>query len=143
MIYRPKDYWGGTKLTVTTPDQTITANVGRKTTFQISDGTKQMRVFQDDKLVKMFPVGLGAPETPSSAGKMVIMTRDPSALWVYSADYELEVGYAERLTVDGECVHATPWSVADQGTPTSATGVRTCPLKTRNGCTTTRRSAIQ
>lgn len=116
VIYRPKDYWRpGTKLTITTPDQTVAATIGRKTTFQISDASKQMQVFQDDKLVKTFPVSLGASETPSSAGNMVIMTREPSAVWVYSADYQLNVSYAERLTVDGEYIHAAPWSVAEQG----------------------------
>ena len=116
VIYRPKDYWRpGTKLTITTPDQTVAATIGRKTTFQISDATKRMQVFQDDKLVKTFPVSLGAPETPSSAGNMVIMTREPSAVWVYSANYQLNVSYAERLTVDGEYIHAAPWSVAEQG----------------------------
>ncbi len=116
VIYRPKDYWRpGTKLTITTPDQTVTATIGRKTTFQISDATKQMQVFQDDKLVKTFPVSLGAPDTPSSSGNMVIMTREPTALWVYSADDQLQVSDAERLTADGEYIHAAPWSVADQG----------------------------
>jgi lipoprotein-anchoring transpeptidase ErfK/SrfK len=116
VIYRPKDYWRpGTKLTITTPDQTVAATIGRKTTFQISDVTKQMQVLKDDKLVETFPVSLGAPETPSSSGNMLIMTREPSALWVYSADDQLQVSDAERLTTDGEYIHAAPWSVADQG----------------------------
>jgi lipoprotein-anchoring transpeptidase ErfK/SrfK len=129
VIYRPKDFWrSGTRLTVSTAlnglpvagsyldaDRRATATIGRKMTFQISDPTKQMQVFQNDKLVKTFPVSLGAPDTPSSTGHMVIMTREADALWVYSADDQLDVKYAERLTGDGEYIHAAPWSVDDQG----------------------------
>lgn len=129
VIYRPKDLWQtGTRLTVSTKlgglpvdgsnidaDRSVSATIGRKTIFQISDATKQMRVFQNDKVVKTFPVSLGAPDTPSSTGHMVIMTREAEALWVYSADDQLNVKYAERLTADGEYIHAAPWSVGDQG----------------------------
>jgi lipoprotein-anchoring transpeptidase ErfK/SrfK len=129
VVYRPKNYWQpGTKLAVGTKlkglqvagryvdaDRSVAATIGRKMTFRTTDATKRMQVFQNDKLVKTFPVSLGAPETPSSAGNMVIMTRERSALWVYSADDQLEVSYAERLTEDGEYIHAAPWSVDDQG----------------------------
>jgi lipoprotein-anchoring transpeptidase ErfK/SrfK len=129
VIYRPKAFWRpGTKLAVSTAlgglrvaggfldsDRHASATIGRKMTFQISDPTKQMQVFQNDKLVKTFPVSLGAPDTPSSTGHMVIMTRQAEALWVYSADDQLDVKYAERLTGDGEYIHAAPWSVDDQG----------------------------
>ncbi|WP_239134318.1 L,D-transpeptidase [Rugosimonospora africana] len=129
VIYRPKSYWQpGTRLAVSTKlggmpvagryldsDHTAAATIGRKMTFRTTDATKRMQVFQNDKLVKTFPVSLGAPETPSSAGNMVIMTRERSVLWVYSDDDQLEVSYAEQLTGDGEYIHAAPWSVADQG----------------------------
>lgn len=129
VIYRPKSYWRpGTTLAVSTKlgglpvagryldaDRRVAATIGRKMTFRTVDATKRMQVFQNDKLVKTFPVSLGAPETPSSTGNMVIMTRERSAVWVYSADDQLEVSYAERLTGDGEYIHAAPWSVADQG----------------------------
>jgi lipoprotein-anchoring transpeptidase ErfK/SrfK len=129
VIYRPKDLWRtGTTVTVSTAlggvpvaggyvdtNRRVTARIGRKMTFQISDATKQMRVFQNDKLVKTFPVSLGAQDTPSSSGNMVVMTREAETLWVYSADDQLDVKYAERLTADGEYIHAAPWSVADQG----------------------------
>jgi lipoprotein-anchoring transpeptidase ErfK/SrfK len=116
VIYRPQDFWRpGTKLTVNAADGHASATIGRKTTFQTSDATKQMQVFQNDKLVKTFPVSLGSPDTPSSTGHMVIMTREAEALWVYSADDQLDVKFAERLTGDGEYIHAAPWSVDDQG----------------------------
>jgi lipoprotein-anchoring transpeptidase ErfK/SrfK len=129
VLYRPKNYWQpGTKLTVKATlgglpvsgqhldtNRSAAVTIGRKTMFRTADATKQMQVFQDGKLVKTFPVSLGAADTPSSTGSMVIMTRERSALWVYGPDDQLEVNYAERLTGDGEYIHAAPWSVADQG----------------------------
>ncbi|HEY2675088.1 MAG TPA: Ig-like domain-containing protein [Rugosimonospora sp.] len=129
VLYRPKNYWQpGTKLAVKATlgglpvagqyldtDRSAAVTIGRNTTFRTTDATKQMQVFQNGKLVKTFPVSLGAPDTPSSTGNMVVMTRERSALWVYSPDDQLEVNYAERLTADGEYIHAAPWSVADQG----------------------------
>jgi lipoprotein-anchoring transpeptidase ErfK/SrfK len=129
VIYRPKDTWRpGTKLTVSTSlsslpvagssfgaDRSVAATIGKKTSFKITNGTKQMQVFQDDKLVKTFPVSLGAPETPTSSGNMVIMSREPRALWVFGPNEQLDIKHAERLTGGGEYIHGAPWSVADQG----------------------------
>ncbi|MEV4757032.1 L,D-transpeptidase [Micromonospora sp. NPDC049559] len=130
VIYRPRDHWRpGTRLTVRSEiggvaapggrhfdtDRTITATIGRRTTFKITNATKQMQVFRDDKLVKTFPVSLGAPQTPTSSGNMLIMSRESRAFWVYSDRDSLDVRYAERLTADGEYIHAAPWSVDDQG----------------------------
>jgi lipoprotein-anchoring transpeptidase ErfK/SrfK len=129
VIYRPKDHWKpGTKLTVSTKlgglpvaggqldtDRNVAATIGNKTTFQITNASKQMQVFQNDKLVKTLPVSLGKPETPTSSGNMVIMSREPQALWVYGPGDQIDVRHAERLTGDGEYIHGAPWSVADQG----------------------------
>jgi lipoprotein-anchoring transpeptidase ErfK/SrfK len=130
VLYRPKDYWRpGTKLTVHTAlgglsvggrryldtDRGVAATIADKLVLRISNTTKQMQVLRNDQLVKTFPVSLGKPTTPSSSGNMVIMTREASAVWVYSDQDRLNVNYAERLTGDGEYIHAAPWSVADQG----------------------------
>jgi lipoprotein-anchoring transpeptidase ErfK/SrfK len=129
IIYRPKDYWRpGSKLTVNAAlgglavggsrfdaDRNATATIGKKTTLQITNSTKQMQVFQNDKLVKTYPVSLGAPETPTSSGNMLIMSREPRALWTYGPNETLDIRHAERLTGDGEYIHGAPWSVADQG----------------------------
>nr|WP_281181014.1 L,D-transpeptidase [Micromonospora rhizosphaerae] len=128
VIYRPRNHWRpGTKLTVTAgsggvpaagsveTSRSVTATIGQRTEFKISNDTKQMKVFQNDKLVKKFPVSLGKPLTPSSSGNMVIMSREARALWVYGPNEQLDVRHAERLTGDGEYIHGAPWSVADQG----------------------------
>jgi lipoprotein-anchoring transpeptidase ErfK/SrfK len=129
VIFRPQSHWQpGTKLTVKAAlgglpvagehldtDRSVAATIGQKTGFQISSATKQMQVFQNDKLVKTVPISLGAPTTPTSSGNMVIMSKEPSALWVYGPNEQYDVKHAERLTGDGEYIHGAPWSVADQG----------------------------
>jgi lipoprotein-anchoring transpeptidase ErfK/SrfK len=127
--YRPKDYWQtGTKLTVRAAlgglpvgnrfldtDRGGTATIGAKQTMEISNADKQLRVYQNDKLVKTFPVSLGAARTPSSSGNLVIMTRDYQTLFDVPGEYRVTVFYAERITWDGQYIHAAPWSVGDQG----------------------------
>jgi lipoprotein-anchoring transpeptidase ErfK/SrfK len=129
VIYRPRQYWrAGTRLTVHTAlgghsvdgqsvgtGHTVTARIGGKQTIRIDHDTKQLQVFQNDRLVKTYPASLGKPETPSSTGRMVVMERLRATDWVYSATDTLHVEYAERLTADGEFIHAAPWSVGDQG----------------------------
>jgi lipoprotein-anchoring transpeptidase ErfK/SrfK len=129
VIYRPREYWrAGTRLTVHAAlsgtsvagqdidtDRTITARIGANQTLRIDHNTKRLQVFQGDRLVKTMPASLGKPQTPSSSGRMVIMDKLRTADWVYSATDTLHVEYAERLTADGEFIHAAPWSVADQG----------------------------
>ena len=75
-------------------------------------------------MVKTFPVSLGRPTKPSFSGNMVIMERLDKTVFdsstygtpVNSADgYRTDIQFAERLTWDGQFIHAAPWSVADQG----------------------------
>jgi Bacterial Ig domain/L,D-transpeptidase catalytic domain len=129
VVYRPRSYWQpGTSLTVSTTlgglpvagryvdtDRGAGVTIGAEQLFRISNATKQMQVLRDGQVIKTFPVSLGKPITPSSSGAMVITTKEPSAHWVYSDHDQLDVQYAERLTADGEYIHAAPWSVADQG----------------------------
>lgn len=129
VIYRPEHYWQpGTKLTVRAAlgglpvgnkfidqDRGGTATIGDKVTFLISNKTKQMQVYQNDKLVRTFPVSLGKASTPSSSGNLVLMSHDYETLFDVPGEYRVNVFYAERLTWDGQYIHAAPWSVADQG----------------------------
>lgn len=100
-------------------DRSATVTVGRKTLMEVDNATKQMKVYQDDTLVREVPVSLGKPSTPSSSGQFVIMSKD----FKYRFDtrgepnggYVVDVNYAMRLTWGGEFIHAAPWSVGDQG----------------------------
>jgi lipoprotein-anchoring transpeptidase ErfK/SrfK len=86
--------------------------------------THQMKVEENDNVVRTIPVSLGSPQHPSSTGTMVVIDRRPTAIFDSStyglpADapggYRTKVNYAMRLTWDGQFIHDAPWSVAQQG----------------------------
>jgi lipoprotein-anchoring transpeptidase ErfK/SrfK len=81
-------------------------------------------VAEDDKVIRTIPVSLGKPSSPSSRGNMVIMTKHESEYFDSSTygvptnspdGYRTKVYWTQRLTWDGQYIHAAPWSVADQG----------------------------
>ena len=138
--YRPKDHWQpGTKIHARLglgglpvgggrygqQDITIDAAIDTvRRVIEVDNASKQLTAKQDDQVVKTMPVSLGKPEKPSFAGTMVVMERlekttfDSSTYGtpVNSADgYRTDVQFAERLTWDGQFLHAAPWSVAQQG----------------------------
>jgi lipoprotein-anchoring transpeptidase ErfK/SrfK len=90
----------------------------------VDDKTKKLVATQDGRVVKTFPVSLGRASKPSFSGTMVVMERLAKTVFdsstygtpVNSRDgYRTDVQFAERLTWDGQFIHAAPWSVADQG----------------------------
>jgi lipoprotein-anchoring transpeptidase ErfK/SrfK len=138
--YRPKEYWQpGTKIHARLglgglpvgggrygqQDITVDASIDSvRRVIEVDNATKQLTAKQDDQVVKTMPVSLGRTDKPSFSGTMVIMERldkttfDSSTYGtpVNSADgYRTEVQFAERLTWDGQFIHAAPWSVAQQG----------------------------
>jgi lipoprotein-anchoring transpeptidase ErfK/SrfK len=129
VMFRPEKYWQtGTKITVRSAlgglkvgdkyldsDRTATSTIGSKTVFQVNNSNHQMQVFQNDKLVKTFPVSLGEPNTPTSSGNMVLMSHEYTSLFDVPGEYRVNVMYAERFTWDGQYLHAAPWSEGDQG----------------------------
>jgi lipoprotein-anchoring transpeptidase ErfK/SrfK len=136
VMYRPPTYWqAGTKLTARIAldghpigngrygdmDRRATVTIGRKFVMDVDNATKTMSVYQDDKLLRTMPVSLGKPKTPSSSGTMVIMDRQEKTVFDTTQDpnpenrYRVDIAFAQRLTWDGEFIHAAPWSVADQG----------------------------
>jgi len=130
VLYRPKQYWlPGTSLTVRAALGGL--QVGRRFVDQDRGRYRDDRreaglpgrqrgqadggVYQDDKLVRTFPVSLGKPSTPSSSGNLVIMTRDYQTIFDVPGEYRVNIFYAERITWGGQYIHAAPWSVGDQG----------------------------
>lgn len=101
-------------------DRTATATIGGALAIEVDNETKQMTVSGDDVPTRTMPVSLGKASTPSSYGKMVVMSREPRTTFDTYAElgadgYRVDVEYALRLTWQGEFIHAAPWSVADQG----------------------------
>jgi lipoprotein-anchoring transpeptidase ErfK/SrfK len=137
--FRPKEYWQkDTQISVRAAtgglslggkwygekDLTITAKVGPKFIMEVDNKTKQMTVTQDGQLIRTIPVSLGKPSSPSASGNMVVMIKNTwewfdSSTYGVPADskngYRLKVYYPQRITWDGEYVHAAPWSEGDQG----------------------------
>ncbi len=138
--YRPQEYWQpGTQLSVRLglgglpvgkgrygqTDITIQAAIDTvRRSIEVDNATKSLTATQDGQAVKTMPVSLGRPDKPSFSGTMVIMERQEKTVFdsstygtpVNSADgYRTDIQYAERLTWDGQYIHAAPWSVADQG----------------------------
>jgi lipoprotein-anchoring transpeptidase ErfK/SrfK len=138
--YRPREYWEpGTKLDIRLGlgglpigdgrygqvDITIVAAIDKtKRVMEIDNASKRLVASQDGRQVKSMPVSLGKPSAPSFSGNMVIMEKLAKTVFdsstygtpVDSADgYRTKVQYAQRLTWDGQFVHAAPWSVAAQG----------------------------
>lgn len=127
--YRPQSYWKtGTKITVRSAlgglpvgdkfldeDRGGTATIGGKMVYQVDNASKSMKVYQNDQLVKTFPVSLGESNTPTSSGNFVLMTHERTSLFDVPGEYRVTVDFAEKFTDDGQYLHAAPWSVGDQG----------------------------
>lgn len=138
--YRPKDYWQpGTKLTVRLGLGGLPIGDGRygavdidtkasidtvRREIDVDNASKQLTAKQDGQVVKTFPVSLGKPAKPSFSGNMVIMERLDKTVFDSSTygtpvnapdGYRTDIQWAERLTWDGQFIHAAPWSVKQQG----------------------------
>ncbi|MBN1171942.1 MAG: L,D-transpeptidase family protein, partial [Micromonosporaceae bacterium] len=137
--FRPREYWqASTRLSFRAAlgglplggdryganDITVRAAVGSRLLITIENQTKQMTVTEDGSVLRTIPVSLGKPSSPSASGNLIIMAKqreewfDSSTYGVPadSADgYRTLVKFTQRLTWDGEYIHAAPWSVGDQG----------------------------
>lgn len=131
--YRTKDYWQeNTKFTLRVAtaglpmgasgyganDLTISASIGNKVEMLTDNATKTMTVKVQDRVVRTIPVSLGKPSKPSSSGHLVVMTKNQSELFVGTDpgdSYRETVYWTQRLTSDGQYIHAAPWSVGAQG----------------------------
>jgi lipoprotein-anchoring transpeptidase ErfK/SrfK len=133
-LYRPPRYWlPGTLLKVRTAlgghpmgggrygdtDRSATVRIARSIRLVIDNRTKKMNVYHGVRLLRRIPVSLGKPSTPSSSGRLVIMSKESSTIFDTTREgpggYRIRISYAQRLTWGGEFIHAAPWSVGDQG----------------------------
>ncbi|MBV1855285.1 L,D-transpeptidase [Catellatospora tritici] len=136
VMYRAPEYWQpGTKIKVRVAFEGVPLGGGRygdqdrfgegniskdKVELFVDNANKQMRVMKNGTLLKTLPVSLGKPSTPSSSGTMVIMDKLVKTVFDTTGQpgvdhYRVDIEYAQRLTWNGEYIHAAPWSVANQG----------------------------
>ena len=137
--YRPKEYWtAGTKVSLraalgglpignsryTSNDLTVRAVIGPSLIMKVDNATKQMTVVQDGQVIRTIPVSLGKASSPSASGNMIVMIKSAEELFdstTYGVPADSKDGYktlvkfVQRITWDGEYIHAAPWSEADQG----------------------------
>jgi lipoprotein-anchoring transpeptidase ErfK/SrfK len=134
VLYRPPEHWRpGTVLTVRAAlrgvpmgggyygdtDRSARVRIGRALRMDVDNRTKQMSVYAGDRLLRRIPVSLGKPGTPSSSGRLVVMSKEYSTIFDTRREgpngYRVRINYAQRVTWGGEFIHAAPWSVGDQG----------------------------
>lgn len=134
--YRAPEYWRpGTALSVRVAlagvplsngrygnvDRVATVKIGRAFEMKVDNASKQMTVHEDGQVIRTLPVSLGKEKTPSSSGTMVIMEKKESTVFDTRDEpdpdnrYVTEIDYAQRLTWNGEYIHAAPWSEHVQG----------------------------
>lgn len=137
--YRPQHYWQpGSTVTLKVgiygvdlgdgvygqTDRTISFHVHDSWIAQADGKTEQMRILHNGALVKTMPISLGSPKYPSHTGPHVISFKaekyimDSSTYGVDKGEpgyYRETVLWDERISNDGEFVHAAPWSTGQQG----------------------------
>jgi lipoprotein-anchoring transpeptidase ErfK/SrfK len=138
--YRLKNFWPAhSKIHISIPakglsaggnlayDDSLTSDwsTGAANISTVDDSTHLMTVTSDGKKYGTFHVSLGAADTPTRSGIKVIMEKGASICMSGPGYSECGVKYTQRLTYDGEYLHAAPWNVSniDNGVDSS------------NGCT--------
>lgn len=135
-FYRAPEYWEpGTTLDVRIAldghptgdgrygdtDRSATVTIGDRLEATVDNETKSMAVSIDGELAREMPVSLGKASTPSSSGRLVVMSKERETVFDTFDElgpdegYRMDISYALRLTWGGEFIHSAPWSVADQG----------------------------
>jgi lipoprotein-anchoring transpeptidase ErfK/SrfK len=138
--WRPPTYWKSrTKVTVTSNLEGLDLGRGtwggvgfHSTSFKIGNahisqvdiGRHVMRVYDNGKLIRTFPVSTGRDQYPTMDGvhiaieKSAVVQMNSATVGILpgNPDYYNETVYWDvRISDGGEFVHAAPWSVASQG----------------------------
>lgn len=137
--FRPEHYWQpGTNVTLKVgiygvdlgdgvygqTDRTLSFHVHDSWIAKADGATHQMQILHNGAVVKTMPISLGSPKYPSHTGAHVISFKaekyvmDSSTYGVNKGDpgyYRETVLWDERISNDGEFVHAAPWSTGQQG----------------------------
>ena len=125
--WRPKDYWQPhSQIHVDIPikglsgggnyvfDDSLTLDfaIGASHVLTVDDSTHRLTVTSDGKPWGTFAVSLGASDTATRNGIKVIMERLPTVCMhdIAGSYYECGIKLDQRLTYDGEYLHAAPWN---------------------------------
>jgi lipoprotein-anchoring transpeptidase ErfK/SrfK len=95
---------------------------GARTVSTVDDAKHRLIVTRDGKPIGDYPVSLGGPQTPTSSGIKVIIAKGSSVCMSGPGYDECGIKYTQRLTYDGEYLHAAPWNTAHIGNFDSSNG---------------------
>jgi len=138
--WRPPTYWkAGTRVRISSDLEGLNFGHGvwgaagtHKTSFKIGDahvsevdiGGHTMRVYDNGKLIRTFPVSTGRDQYPTMDGvhiaieKSSVVQMDSATVGIPKGSpgyYNETVYWDVRISDGGEFVHAAPWSVGSQG----------------------------
>jgi lipoprotein-anchoring transpeptidase ErfK/SrfK len=151
--YRPARYWPGHaqihmelktkgksagKGLVFSNDLSLAFSTGAAHIVTVDDATHQLTVMSDGHqwpdASTTFPVSLGLSATPTKRGIKVIMEKGLDIPMSGPGYYDAHVKLTQRLTYDGEYLHAAPWNCV--GSP-GCTGPQNNigSADSSNGCT--------
>ena len=77
----------------------------------VNDRTHMLTVVSDGTTLFSDPVSLGAANTPTRRGVKVVMEKGASICMTGPGYHKCGVKYTQRLTYDGEYLHAAGWNV--------------------------------
>lgn len=89
---------------------TLDFATGAANIVTVDDSTHTVTVVSDGKQWGKFPTSLGAPDTRTRRGTKVIMEKGRSICMKGPGYNECGVKFTQRLTYDGEYLHAAPWN---------------------------------
>jgi lipoprotein-anchoring transpeptidase ErfK/SrfK len=78
----------------------------------VDDYTHTLTLVTDGVKEGVYPVSLGARDTPTAHGTKIIMEKGVSICMKGPGYDECGIKYTQRLTYGGEYLHAAPWNVA-------------------------------
>jgi lipoprotein-anchoring transpeptidase ErfK/SrfK len=94
---------------------TLDFTTGAAHLLTVDDSTHTLTVLSDGVKWGTFPTSLGATNTPTKHGIKVIMEKGKSICMHGPGYNECGVKYTQRLTYDGEYLHAAPWNTYNIG----------------------------
>lgn len=138
--FRLQDYWPAhSKIHVGIPTKGLSAGkgmafddsltldfaTGARHVSTVDDSRHTITVTSDGKKYGTFPTSLGSRKTPTKRGTKVIMEKGRDISMRGPGYFDAHVKFTQRLTYDGEYLHAAPWNIANINNG----------VDTSNGCT--------
>ena len=123
--YRLQNYWpANSKIHLAIPAKGLSAGTGLsyddsltldfsthdRIISTVDDSTHEMTVVDNGTKYGTFPVSLGANDTPTARGIKVIMEKGRDISMRGPGYYDAHVKFTQRLTYNGEYLHAAPWN---------------------------------